>query len=143
MAEAEMSDLQIIVVAFFAIGLLAFFFGEALPITLLLGWLTWQWITDQPDRPYAIVQAGLAWSMVIVLNQVYIQGIRAARRLAWRRRIAEIAQARARIERAGLNWDYEMSKARARFDEREKMYWNVGLSNRHDREAYFSERGDY
>lgn len=138
-----MTDLQIIVLAFFVVGLLAFFFGEGLPIVLLLAWLTWQWIIDQPDRPYAIVQAGLAWALWVVICLVADAAWRLHKRLKFWRQYTEYQAAKAQVERAGLNWDYEMSKARARFDEREKMYWNVGLSNRHDREVYFSGRGDY
>lgn len=58
-----MTEIQLIILAFFVVGLLAFFFGEGLAIKLLLAWLTWQWITDQPDRALAIVQAGLVWAL--------------------------------------------------------------------------------
>lgn len=138
-----MTEIQIIIVAFFVVGLAAFFFGIGLPITVLLGWLTYQWIGDQPDTAYAMVQAGLFWIVLLLLNQIYILGIKAYKRLAWRKRFAEYQAARLRVERAGLNWDHEMNQARLRYDEREKMYWNVGLSNQHDRQSYFSEKGDY
>ena len=138
-----MSDLQLITIAFFAIGLIAFFFGEPFAITLLLGWLTYQWVGDQPDLPYAIVQAGLAWGVLITLNWVFNEAIRAHRRLTWRKRYAEYQAARAKFERAGLDWDYGMARAGMRHQAKEQMYWNVGLGNQSDRINYFSERGDY
>ena len=124
-----MTDLQLIIVAFFVVGLLAFFFGEALPITLLLGWLTWQWITDQPDRPYAIVQAGLAWALWIVLGRVADAAYRLYRVRTWQRTVREIDQARAQFQRAGLDFDYEMANAGLRHARRKWERKCLGLED--------------
>lgn len=135
MAEAAL----VYIIGGLVVGLLAFFFGIGLPITLLLGWLTWQWIGDQPDRALAIVQAVLTWALVITSNQVFIQGVRAYKRIAWHKRYTQYQAAKAQVEAAGLNWDYEMGRAARRYDERERMYWNVGLGNQRDRIDYFSD----
>ena len=129
MAEAEMSDLQLIVIAFFVVGILAFFYGEGLPIKLLLGWLTWQWITDQPDRALAMVQAGLAWALWVVLGRVADEAIRLRRRLAWRRWVTEIEQVRAQFQRAGLDFDYEMANAGLRHARRQWERRCLGLED--------------
>ncbi len=118
-----------LVVAFFAIGLIAFFFGEGLAIKLLLGWLTWQWITDQPDRALAMVQAGLAWALWVVLGRVLDAAYRMYRVRAWRRMVAEIDRTRAQFQRAGLDFDLEMAKAGLRYARRQWKNRCLGMED--------------
>lgn len=124
-----MTDLQIIVVAFFAVGLLAFFFGEGLPIILLLAWLTWQWVGDQPDRALAIVQAGLVWSGTYTLYRVMDAAIRLHRRLTWLRMVKEIEQVRSEFTRAGLDFDLEMANAGLRHAQRQWQKRCLGMED--------------
>lgn len=135
--------LKTLIVGGLIVGTLAFFFGEPIVIRGLLGYLTYVWIGNQPDKLLAIVQAGLAWVITLELNQIFILSIRLYKVLKYKRQFADYQAAQALFKRAGLNWDYEMNRARQRLEAREKMYWNVGLSNRHDREVYFSIKDDY
>lgn len=129
MAEAEMSDLQIIAIAFFVIGLIAFFYGEPFAIKLLLAWLTWQWINDQPDRALAMVQAGLAWALWVVLGRVLDAAYRMYRVRAWRRMVAEIDRTRAQFQRAGLDFELEMANAGLRHARRQWERRCLGLED--------------
>ena len=124
-----MTEIQLIILAFFVVGLLAFFFGPGLPIKLLLAWLTWQWVGDQPDRALAMVQAGLAWALWLVLGRVADEAIRLRRRLAWRRRAAEIEQVRAQFQRAGLDFDLEMANAGLRHARRQWKNRCLGMED--------------
>lgn len=114
-----MTDFQLITIAFFAIGLLAFFFGEPFAIKLLLGVVTLIWIIDQPDKALAAVQAGLAWALWVVLGRVLDAAYRLYRVRAWRRMVTEIDQARAQFKRAGLDFDLEMANAGLRHARRQ------------------------
>lgn len=124
-----MTDLQIIAAGFFVVGLLAFFFGEGLPIVLLLAWLTWQWITDQPDRALAMVQAGLAWALWVVLGRVLDAAYRMYRVRAWRRMVAEIDRTRAQFQQAGLDFDLEMANAGLRHAQRQWKNRCLGMED--------------
>ena len=124
-----MTEIQLIILAFFVVGLLAFFFGPGLPIKLLLAWLTWQWITDQPDRALAMVQAGLAWALWVVLGRVLDAAYRMYRVRAWRRMVAEIDRTRAQFQRAGLDFDLEMANAGLRHARRQWKNRCLGMED--------------
>ena len=124
-----MTEIQLIILAFFVVGLLAFFFGPGLPIKLLLAWLTWQWITDQPDRALAAVQAGLVWSGTYALYRVMDAALLLHRRLTWRRMVKEIEQVRSEFTRAGMDFDLEMAKAGLRYARRQWKNRCLGLED--------------
>lgn len=125
MAEAAI----VYIIGGIAIGLLAFFFGEPFAIKLLLGVVALIWITDQPDRALAAVQAGLAWSGTLALYKVMDAAIRLHRRLTWRRMVKEIEQVRSEFTRAGMDFDLEMAKAGLRHAQRQWKNRCLGLED--------------
>ena len=124
-----MTDFQLITIAFFTIGLLAFFFGEPFAIKLLLGVVALIWITDQPDKALAAVQAGLAWALWVVLGRVIDAAYRLYRVRTWRRTVAEIDQARSEFTRAGLDFDLEMANAGLRHARRQWKNRCLGMED--------------
>ena len=124
-----MTDFQLITIAFFAIGLLAFFFGDPFAIKLLLGVVALIWITDQPDKALAAVQAGLAWALWVVLGRVLDAAYRMYRVRAWRRMVAEIDRTRAQFQRAGLDFELEMANAGLRHARRQWKNRCLGMED--------------